>query len=406
MPTNPATNPTSNVPAPGAAVSGDVIECAISDAFLAWMSQAGGSIVLTTYQAGKVAMIGWDGRQVTLLMRQFDKPMGLAVDVSAPALNRSTPGHDRGLSGNAPGVTRLALATRHDIVILADAPLLAPDYLETQRGRYDALYLPRASHHTGDINVHDLAFGRDGLWLVNTRFCCLAHPSDAYSFVPVWKPPFVSEIVPEDRCHLNGLALIDGRPKYVTCLGETDVVGGWRAGKATGGCVVDVESNQVLARGFAMPHSPRWHDGKLFFLNSGAGELCVLDVRSGRHEVICALPAYLRGLGFAGPYALVGMCQIREKHIFGNLPVQTRHPKLLCGVNVIDLRSGRSVAMLEFTRGCQELFEVQFLPGVRRPMILNLQKDATRDAFTAPQFSYWLRPSNEIPPPPSMPPAT
>ena len=147
-----------------------------------------------------------------------------------------------------------------------------------------------------------------------------------------------------------------------------------------------------------MPHSPRWYQNRLYFCNSGAGELCALDPKTGKHQVVCTLPAYLRGLSFVGPFALVGMCQIREKHIFGNLPVQSRFAKLLCGVNVIDLRSGQSVGMLEFTRGCQELFEVQFIPGIRRPMILNLQKEATRDAFTAPQFSYWLRPSNEIPP--------
>jgi uncharacterized protein (TIGR03032 family) len=300
---------------------------------------------------------------------------------------------------DGPPPTQLALATRHEVTLFADAPLLAPDYLERERGRYDALYLPRTSHYTGDINAHDLAFdGQGRLWLVNTRFCCLAHSSDRYSFEPVWKPPFISEIVPEDRCHLNGLAMVDGKPRYVTCLGETDVVGGWREKKATGGCIIDVDANEVISRGYAMPHSPRWYRGRLYFLNSGAGELCVLDPKTGRHEVVCVLPAYLRGVTFVGDHAVVGMCQIREKHIFGQLPVQQRFAKLLCGVQVIDLRSGTPVGMFEFTRGCQELFEVMFLPSSRRPMILNLQKDATRDAFTAPAFSYWLRPSNEIPP--------
>jgi uncharacterized protein (TIGR03032 family) len=360
-----------NEPKPGN--SGEIIQCAISDSFQQWMSRAGGSIVVTTYQAGKVAMIGWDGRQVTMLMRQFDKPMGLAI-------------RDQ----------QIALATRHDVVVLANAPLLAPEYLETQPGRYDALYLPRVSYHTGDLNVHDLAFGADGLWLVNTRFCCLSKLSDTHNFIPVWKPPFLTEIVPEDRCHLNGLALADGQPKFVTCLGETNIVGGWRDGKATGGCVIDVPSNQVVARGFAMPHSPRLHRGKLFILNSGAGELLMIDPTSGRSDVVCSLPAYLRGLSFAGDFALIGMCQIRERHIFGGLPVQQRHPKLLCGVAIVDLRTGQIAGTLEFTRGAQELFEVQFLSGMQRPMILNLERDAARQAFTAPAFSYWLRPSNEI----------
>ncbi|HVT90056.1 MAG TPA: TIGR03032 family protein [Tepidisphaeraceae bacterium] len=362
-----------------AAVSGDIINCSISDSFAQWMSRAGGSLVVTTYQAGKVAMIGWDGRQVTLLMRQFEKPMGMAI------------------SGK-----RLALATRNDIVLLANANLLARDYMEQQPGRYDALYLPRVSYHTGDLNIHDLAFGNDGLWVVNTRFCCLSRLSDEFNFVPVWKPPFLTDIVPEDRCHLNGLTVVDGKPKYVTCLGETDVVGGWRPGKATGGCVIDVPNNQVIARGFAMPHSPRWYRNQLYLLHSGAGELITVDPKSGKHMVVCALPAYLRGLGFVGDFAIVGMCQIREKHIFGGLRVQQRYQKLLCGIAIINLTSGSVVGTFEFTSGCQELFEVQFLPGILRPMILNLQRDEGKLAFSAPEFSYWLRPSNEIKDPPSQ----
>jgi uncharacterized protein (TIGR03032 family) len=165
--------------------------------------------------------------------------------------------------------------------------------------------------------------------------------------------------------------------------------------------LIDVPSNQVFARGFAMPHSPRWYHGQLFLLHSGAGELVSVDPKTGKATTVCALPAYLRGLGFVGNFAVIGMCQIREKHIFGGLPVQKKHQRLLCGVAIVDLTTGKAIAMLEFTSGCQELFEVQFLPGVRRPMILNLDRLETRQAFTAPQFSYWLRPSNEIKEPPT-----
>jgi len=147
-----------------------------------------------------------------------------------------------------------------------------------------------------------------------------------------------------------------------------------------------------------MPHSPRWHDKRLYLLNSGAGELWSFDPQSKSHQVICQLPGYLRGLTFAGNFALVGLCQIREKHIFGGLPVLQREKKLLCGVAVIDLRTNQQTALFEFTSGVQELYEVLFLPEIHRPMILNSEKDATRQAFTAPQFSYWLRPSSEIPP--------
>jgi uncharacterized protein (TIGR03032 family) len=370
-------------------VSSDaVIRCAASDSFQDWVSRCGGALAVTTYQAGKVALIGWDPatRQVTLLLRQFQKPMGLAVQPPAASADGR--------------VRRLALATRHELLLFADAPLLAPDYLETRQVRYDALYLPRAAYFTGDINVHDIAFDPAGRpWLCNTRFSCLASLSDEFSFVPKWKPPFVSDVVPEDRCHLNGLALgPDGQPKYVTCLGDTDAPGAWRANKAAGGVVVDVPANQVVLRGLSMPHSPRLRDGALWLLNSGAGELWRVDVARGTHDVVCALPGYLRGLCFIGPHhAAVGLCQVREKHIFGGLPVQQRHAKLLCGVAVIDLRSGAQAGLFEFTAGAQELYDVQFLPGVHRPMIVNLEKEAARQAFTAPDFAYWLRPGNELP---------
>lgn len=349
------------------------IDCAVSSGFEAWIAQSGGSLAISTYQAGKVAMVGWDGRQVTLLMRQFDKPLGLAVQ--------------RG---------RLALATRNDVTLFADAPLLAPEYLEDQPGRYDALFLPRVTYHTGDLHTHDVVFEGDDLLVVNTRFSCLARLDPRYNFVPVWKPAFITDIVPEDRCHLNGVALRDGKAAYATALGMTDTPGGWRPNKATGGVVLDIPSGEVVLGGLAMPHSPRWYAGRLWVLNSGTGELVVVDVGTGQAETVCGLPGYLRGLAFVGPYALVGLCKIREKHIFGGLPIQARYERLRCGVAVVDLRSGTEVGMFEFTAGCEELYDVQFLPGVRRPMILNLEKEAARQAMTHPESSWWLRPSAEI----------
>ncbi|NUQ63354.1 MAG: TIGR03032 family protein [Pirellulales bacterium] len=234
------------------------------------------------------------------------------------------------------------------------------------------------------------------LLLVNTRFSCLARLSEEYNFEPVWRPRFVSDLVPEDRCHLNGLAVVDGRPKYVTALGTTDTPGGWRQHKADGGVLVDVETDETILAGLSMPHSPRWYGGRLWVLNSGTGELLLVDPAGGKSEAVCGLRGYLRGLAFVGPYALVGLCKIREKHIFGGLPIQKRHEKLLCGVVVVDLRRGAEVGMFEFTSGCEELYDVQFLPGVRRPMILNLDKPAVRQAVTNPDSSYWLRASAEI----------
>ncbi len=328
---------------------------------------------MTTYQAGKVAVVGWDGRQVTLLMREFDKPLGMAAQGD-----------------------RMVLATRHDVWFFTNARLLAPDYREDQPGRYDALYLPRVTYHTGDLHTHDVALGRDGVVLVNTRFSCLARVSEEHNFTPIWRPRFVTDLVPEDRCHLNGVAMVDGRPKYVTALGTTDAPGGWREKKATGGVVIDVETDEIVADGLAMPHSPRWHDGRLWVLNSGTGELLSIDPTDARAEVRCRLTGYLRGLAFVGRYALVGLCKIREKHIFGGLPIQERYHTLLCGVAVVDLPSGMEVATFEFTSGCEELYDVHFLPGKSQPMILNLDKAAARAAMTDPDSSFWLRATGEV----------
>lgn len=355
------------------AIAGTRIECRVDEGFASWLAGMNGCVILTTYQAGKVVLVGWDGQQVTVLARDFPKPMGLAVD--GP---------------------RLLLATRNEVVLLADAPALARDFKLEEPGRYDALYLPRVRYLTGDLNVHDVAVCSDGPWVTATRFSCLARLSHAYNFVPAWQPPFVSDVVPEDRCHLNGLAMVGGRPKYVTCLGTTDTPGGWRTGKAGGGVVVDVADGSVRLRDLSMPHSPRWAEGKLWLLDSGRGELLRADPTAGTRDVVCGLPGYLRGLCLVGPYALVGLCQIREKHIFGGLPVQQKYEKLLCGVALVDARTGSRVGLLEFTAGCTEVFDAAWLPGVRRPMLLNPYHPAQVEAFTAPTFSYWLRPANVI----------
>jgi uncharacterized protein (TIGR03032 family) len=356
------------------------IHCQISSAFEDWLAQSGGSLAVSTYQAGKVAMIGHDGRQVTLLMRDFDKPLGLVA------------------TGN-----RLVLSTRNDLWIFTNSPVLAHEYQDGAPGRYDSLYLPRATYHTNDLHTHDVAVTAEGIVLVATRFCCLAKPSLDFSFIPFWKPKFITDLVPEDRCHLNGVAVRDGEARYVTALGTSDTAGGWRERKADGGVLMDVRTSEIMLGGLSMPHSPRWYDNRLWVLNSGAGELLVVDPQTGRSEVACRLPGYLRGLTFVGPYALVGLCKIREKHIFGGLPVQKDQANLPCGIALVDLRSGTQAGFFEFTEGCEELFEIQFLPHTRRPMILNLDKPQVHQAMNNPSSAFWLRPSSEIHDAPPLP---
>src|SRR5262249_8550961 len=212
-----------------------------------------------------------------------------------------------------------------------------------------------------------IAWGRDGLWIVNTRFSslCTLHPD--FSFVPRWRPPFITALAAEDRCHLNGLATADGHVKYVTALGETDEREGWRPNKANGGVLIDVPSGQTVARNLSMPHSPRLHAGRLWLLDSGTGHVQVVDPAHGRRDTVGKVPGVPRGLAFYGRSGFAGLSNIDRSSTFGGLPLAERRQELKCGVWVLDAASGRIVEWLEFDKGVEEIFDVQVLPGLRFP---------------------------------------
>src|SRR5262249_1911547 len=217
------------------------------------LHQLRASLLVSTYQANQLLVARAAGAGLSALGRTFGRPMGLAS------------------TGR-----RLAMGTQDRLWFLQNAPDIAPRV--EPAGQHDACLLPRSCHVTGDIGVHELAWVGNELWVVNTRFSCLCSPQPDYSFVPLWRPPFISALAPEDRCHLNGFALVDGKPKYVTALGETDTRDGWRANKPQGGCLLDVPSGEFVTRGLSMPHSPRWHDGRLWVLESGTGRLLHVDI--------------------------------------------------------------------------------------------------------------------------------
>lgn len=331
-----------------------------TDSFEALLRQLNASLLVTTYQANKLLVVRAAGGGLSTLVRTFDQPMGLA------------------LSGR-----RLALGTRNQIWFLRDAPDIAPRI--EPAGMHDACYLPRSCHVTGDVRCHEIAWAGDELWIVNTRFSCLCTLDPAYSFVPRWRPPFVSALAAEDRCHLNGLAMEDDRPRYVTALGETDTQGGWRPNKASGGCIIDVASGETVVRGLSMPHSPRLHDGRLWVLESGTGHLLMVDTVTGRKQIVAEVPGFGRGLAFAGNYAFIGLSKIRETSTFGGLPIAERLSELKCGVAVVDLRHGDVIGMLDFHTAVEEIFDVQLLPGLRFPEVIGFQKETVHHTFVIPR---------------------
>jgi uncharacterized protein (TIGR03032 family) len=215
--------------------------------------------------------------------------------------------------------------------------------------------------------------------MVNTLFSCLCTLDDEHSFVPRWRPPFISQLAPEDRCHLNALAMHENQPRYVTVFGATDSRGGWRPNKITGGCLLDVASGEVVAGGLAMPHSPRIHSAQVWLLDSGTGRLVQVDVQSGSIETVTKLP-YTRGLALCGSLAFVGLSKVRESATFGGVPIASDRSRLKCGVAIVDLNSGQMIGLLEFHSGIEEIFDVHLVPGVSSPYVSGPYPDVDQQA--------------------------
>lgn len=344
----PPTHPTANPGAPA-------FQVLASRHFGDWLAAERLSLAFTTYQTGKVFFIGLSAPdRLSVFERTFNRAMGLWSD----------------------GQT-LWLASAFQLWRFENA-LAAGESVDG----YDRLYVPRVGYTTGDIDVHDVAVGGDGrVQFISTLFSCLATVDEARNFAPLWRPPFISKLAAEDRCHMNGLALVDGKPRYVTACSQSDIGDGWRDRRADGGCVVDLASNQIVATGLAMPHSPRWYRDRLWLLNSGQGFFGHLDLPTGRFEPVTFCPGYARGLAFHGDYAVVGLSRPREA-TFRGLPLDDnlaeRNGVARTGLQVIDLASGDVAHWLRIEGNVEELYDVVVLPGAVRPKALGFKTDEIR----------------------------
>lgn len=326
------------------------------------LNRLGISLMVSTYQAGKLIVVRADGDNVNTHFRTFQSPMGLALD---------------------PATQRLAIGERDSVWEFRNVPAAASK--AEPSGKADALFVPRRSHHSGDIRIHEIAWIDGEIWAVNTRFSCLCTFDDDHSFAPRWRPNFVTALAPEDRCHLNGMAVVDGKPKYVTCLGKTDVADGWRENKANGGLLLDVDSGEIVSGGLSMPHSPRVYRGQQWILESGCGAISVVDPRSGSTTRVAMVPGFTRGLAFCGNLAFVGLSQVRESAIFGGIPLVEQFEERSCGVWAIDIRTGQTVAFLKFEGIVNEIFAVEVLHGVRFPDLVNEPGPLLSSTFVLPE---------------------
>jgi uncharacterized protein (TIGR03032 family) len=280
---------------------------------------------------------------------------------------------------------RLYLSTIAQIWRLEN--VLGPGQLANQQSlHYERLHVPRTSHTTGDIDAHELAVDADDRPLfVNTKYSCLATTDEVHSFRPLWKPSFISKIAPEDRCHLNGLAMRNGAPKYVTAVSRSDVVDGWRERRHEGGILIDVESDRVVTEDLSMPHSPRLDGKSIYVLDSGRGFLCRVDKDTGKAEQMVFCPGFARGLSFWRGYALFGTSLPRDGAFKGleledNIKARDGEPR--CGAYIVDVRQGDILHWIRFEGGVRELFDAAFIPGFRAPMRVGLGNPEMRTLIT------------------------
>lgn len=323
----------------------EALKSEFSAGFLELLDKGRLSVAVSTYQAGQVVLLRAEQGKLNTHFCAFNRPMGIAF------------------SGN-----RLVVGTNNEVFEFRNTPAVAPKV--EPEATHDACFIPRSIHYTGNIDIHELDFAGDELWIVNTRFSCLCTLDLDHSFVPRWRPPWVSAYGLEDRCHLNGLATVGGRPRYVTALGMTDTPGGWRANKSSGGVLYDLVREKVLVGGLSMPHSPRWYRDRVWFLESGYGALSWYDPKTARSGRLAQVPGFTRGLDFVDRYALVGLSQVRETGTFEGIPITDDGSERRSGVWVIDLETGATVALLRFNDAVEEIFAVKVLPGLTFPSLL------------------------------------
>jgi uncharacterized protein (TIGR03032 family) len=335
----------------------------------------GVSVMVSTYQAGRLVMLRSQGGVLNTHFRLFDKPMGLAISGGRLAVGAGTSVWE---FHNLPAVCRKLDKPTDGEVAAANAATI----------KHDACFLPRTTHWTGDVQIHEMAWVGQAntaeLVFVNTRFSCLCKRSDIYCFEPIWRPSFVSRYIPGDCCHLNGLGLRDGRLRYVTALGETDVPDGWRENKKDGGILIDLDSNEIITRGLSMPHSPRFYNGRLWLLESGTGGFGFVDLKTGKYESIASFDGFTRGISFVGPLAFIGLSQVRESAVFGGVPIAERAlEERTCGVWVVNIETGQTVGFVKFEDAVQEIFAVEVVP-LRYPELVNDDRELLAGSFELP----------------------
>ena len=336
------------------------VEKSCSRGLAGWLGQNRLSLAITSYQTGRIYLVGSDQQgRVSFFERIFERAMGVV--------------------GNA---QRIYLGGLYQLWRFEN--VLRPN--EVIHGQFDKCYVPRNAQTIGDLDIHELGIRKDGrVVFVNTKYSCLAELSPIHSFKAIWKPKFISKLAPEDRCHLNGLAMVDGEPKYVTAVCKSDSVDGWRERRRDGGVVIDVQTDEIVCEGLSMPHSPRWHNGRLWLLNAGTGQLGWVDFEKKAFVPHAFVPGFARGLSIIGNVAAVGLSKPRNQRFEGlqlDEELKKRDAEPWCGVQIVSLANGDVTNWIRFDGDITEIFDIAFLPNVKHPMMIGLRTNEIRDLIT------------------------
>jgi len=349
--------------------------CTYSPQIASLLQELKCSIAISTYQAGKVIFLSpAANNKIIQLPRTFIKPMGIAV------------GQDRSAG-------KIAVACKDEIIVFSNSPELGLHY-PTKPGTYDAFFVPRITYHTGNVDIHDLLWGNEKLYAVNTLFSCIVTFDDTYNFTPYWIPPFISKLVSEDRCHLNGMIMSDGIPHYATCFSKSDTFQGWRENVTNGGLLFDIKENKIVAENLPMPHSPRKINGEIYLLLSATSELVKINIENGSYKVVAQLNGFVRGMAHFGEYVFIGLSKLRESSsTFSKLNI-SKNP-MNTGIVAVHLPSGKIIGEIVYQNSVEEIYDVHILPSILRPNILNTIKPEYKQGLSIPGSTFWSLPEKE-----------
>ena len=339
--------------------------CTFTPNFPELLQQLNCSLAISTFQAGKLIFISpKNENELIQVTRTFHSPMGMAV------------------KGD-----KLAIATKSSVIVTKNSASLAKSYPKFPN-TYDSFYLPMATYFTGNVDLHDLHYVGKHLWAVNTSFSCLATIDDDFSFTPRWKPNFISKLSSEDRCHMNGLAVDGDKLKYVSALGSGDSAQSWREGITKNGVIIDIESNEIIAKDLAMPHAPRIYDGKLYVLLSAAQKLVEVNPSNGQMTDVVHIPGFVRGMAKRGEVLFVATSKLRKNSsTFKDLDIAEKANE--ASISAIHLPTGAIIGKMTYLSSVDEIYDLQVLENKMRPNIANTLKDTHLQGLITPQDTFW-----------------